>query len=161
MSFKIEGYMQISVVEGGAFGLKLRLIDTPGLHPASGSQRKNEKILAKINRARSKHKPDLVIYCERLDMVSCSFQFMQSETKQSVAPMKADKRLRTTGSTRKLSACLMCPLLNLELQTKQVLVDPRASPTTQVKSDETSMAADAARHVRHPAAAPAVGNAWV
>ena len=58
------------MVEGGAFGLKLRLIDTPGLHPASGSQRKNDKILSKINNARSKHKPDLVIYCERLDMVS-------------------------------------------------------------------------------------------
>ena len=60
------------MVEGGAFGLKLRLIDTPGLHPASGSQRTNDKILSKINKARSKHKPDLVIYCERLDMVILS-----------------------------------------------------------------------------------------
>lgn len=60
------------MVEGSTFGLKLRLIDTPGLHPASGSQRQNEKTLKKINKARNKYKPDLVIYCERLDMVSPS-----------------------------------------------------------------------------------------
>lgn len=57
------------MVEGRAFGLRLRLVDTPGLHPAASSQRQNDKILGKINKARSKYKPDLVVYCERLDMV--------------------------------------------------------------------------------------------
>lgn len=73
-NFQSLAVYQVTVVEGGAFGLQLKLIDTPGLHPASGSQRRNEKILKKVNKARTKHKPDLVIYCERLDMVSITLK---------------------------------------------------------------------------------------
>ena len=51
------------------YGLKLRLIDTPGLLAASDAQAHNTKVLKKINNARKKYKPDLVMYAERMDMV--------------------------------------------------------------------------------------------
>ena len=56
-------------MEGDIHGLKLRLVDTPGLEAAAGSVRHNTWALKQIDKARRKYKPDLVLYCERLDMV--------------------------------------------------------------------------------------------
>ena len=64
--------MQVTAVEGDIHGLKLRLVDTPGLEAAAGSARYNTWALKQIDKARRKYKPDLVLYCERLDMVTLS-----------------------------------------------------------------------------------------
>lgn len=57
------------MVSGSAFGMKLRFIDTPGLHTAYESTRYNAGVLKQIDAARKKYKPDMVIYCDRVDMV--------------------------------------------------------------------------------------------
>lgn len=62
--------LQITTVNGEAFGIQLKLVDTPGLHAAGGSYRENAKLIEKINKARGKCKPDLIIYCDRMDIVT-------------------------------------------------------------------------------------------
>ena len=52
------------------YGLKLTMIDTPGLSAAADAVSYNNKVLKAIDKARKQYKPDLVIYTERMDEVS-------------------------------------------------------------------------------------------
>ena len=62
-------HAQVRVVEGSVNGIAVRFIDTPGLQPAASAAAANARILADIRRAHNKHKPDIVLYFDRMDLV--------------------------------------------------------------------------------------------
>ncbi|GLT86105.1 hypothetical protein SLE2022_042670 [Rubroshorea leprosula] len=62
--------MKVQDVVGTVHGIKVRVIDTPGLLPSWSDQRHNEKILHSIKRFIKKTPPDIVLYLDRLDMQS-------------------------------------------------------------------------------------------
>ncbi|KAI4342116.1 hypothetical protein MLD38_026773 [Melastoma candidum] len=64
------GTKRVQDVAGTVEGIRLRVIDTPGLLPSVTDQRQNEKILHSIKRFIKKTPPDIVLYLDRLDMQS-------------------------------------------------------------------------------------------
>jgi len=60
----------VTVMKGTCQGVKLEIIDTPGLRAAAGDSAANARVLRQIRRAYRKHKPDLVVYVDRLDATS-------------------------------------------------------------------------------------------
>nr|XP_043638826.1 translocase of chloroplast 120, chloroplastic [Erigeron canadensis] len=64
------GTKKVQDVVGTVQGIKVRVIDTPGLLPSWTDQRKNEKILHSVKRFIQKSPPDIVLYLDRLDMQS-------------------------------------------------------------------------------------------
>ncbi|KAL9244865.1 hypothetical protein vseg_018584 [Gypsophila vaccaria] len=67
------GTKKVQDVMGTVQGIKVRVIDTPGLHSSISDQRQNEKILHSVKRFISKTPPDIVLYLDRLDMPSRDF----------------------------------------------------------------------------------------
>ncbi|GKG30173.1 translocase of chloroplast 120, chloroplastic-like protein, partial [Tanacetum coccineum] len=57
-------------VVGTVQGIKVRVIDTPGLLPFWADQRKNQKILQSVKKFIQKSPPDIVLYLDWLDMLS-------------------------------------------------------------------------------------------
>ncbi|EXB39274.1 Translocase of chloroplast 120 [Morus notabilis] len=70
------GTKKVQDVVGTVQGIKVRVIDTPGLLPSWSDQRKNEKILLSVKRFIKKTPPDIVLYLDRLDMQSRDFSDM-------------------------------------------------------------------------------------
>ena len=66
------GCEQVRVVKGEFRGIGLRFIDTPGLAMSGSSLTTNAKVLHGIRRAMKKHRPDLVLYVDRQDVVRLS-----------------------------------------------------------------------------------------
>uniref|UniRef100_A0A1S4CYN9 Translocase of chloroplast 120, chloroplastic-like n=2 Tax=Nicotiana TaxID=4085 RepID=A0A1S4CYN9_TOBAC len=64
------GTKKVQDVVGTVQGIKVRVIDTPGLLPSWSDQRQNEKILHSVKRFINKTPPDIVLYLDRLDMQS-------------------------------------------------------------------------------------------
>ncbi|XP_010487524.1 PREDICTED: translocase of chloroplast 120, chloroplastic-like isoform X2 [Camelina sativa] len=64
------GTKRVQDVEGFVQGIKVRVIDTPGLLPSWSDQHKNEKILKSVRAFIKKNPPDIVLYLDRLDMQS-------------------------------------------------------------------------------------------
>ncbi|KAG7579370.1 P-loop containing nucleoside triphosphate hydrolase [Arabidopsis thaliana x Arabidopsis arenosa] len=64
------GTKRVQDVEGLVQGIKVRVIDTPGLLPSWSDQAKNEKILNSVKAFIKKNPPDIVLYLDRLDMQS-------------------------------------------------------------------------------------------
>ncbi|KAI3863635.1 hypothetical protein MKX03_031686 [Papaver bracteatum] len=62
------GTKKVQDVVGTVQGIKVRVIDTPGLLPCWSDQRQNEKILHSVKRFIKKNPPDIVLYLDRLDM---------------------------------------------------------------------------------------------
>ncbi|KAF4392089.1 hypothetical protein F8388_004418 [Cannabis sativa] len=63
----------IQEVVGTVNGIRITIIDTPGLLPPSASNAKrNKKILHSVKRFIRKSPPDIVLYFDRLDLVSMS-----------------------------------------------------------------------------------------
>ncbi|KAI3985743.1 hypothetical protein MKX01_030657 [Papaver californicum] len=60
-------------VVGTVQGIKVRMIDTPGLLTCRLDQRQNEKILHSVKRFTKKNPPDIILYLDRLDMQSRDF----------------------------------------------------------------------------------------
>lgn len=60
---------KVRVVEGSVRGIPCRFIDTPGLNPAASQLATNLRSLNSIKAAYKKHKPDIVLYVDRLDVV--------------------------------------------------------------------------------------------
>ena len=58
---------KVRVVEHKMRGMTLRLIDTPGLQPSGADIAYNSKIMADAKRFTRKHKPDIVLYFDRMD----------------------------------------------------------------------------------------------
>ncbi|XP_057488612.1 translocase of chloroplast 120, chloroplastic-like [Actinidia eriantha] len=67
------GTKKVQDVVGTVQGIKVRIIDTPGLLPSRSDQRQNEKILHSIKRFIKKTPPDIVLYLDRLDMQGRDF----------------------------------------------------------------------------------------
>ncbi|KAL9238379.1 hypothetical protein vseg_012809 [Gypsophila vaccaria] len=67
------GTKKIQDVVGTVQGIKVRVIDTPGLLSSITDQRQNEKILRSVKRFISKSPPDIVLYLDRLDMPTKDF----------------------------------------------------------------------------------------
>ncbi|KAG2450728.1 hypothetical protein HYH02_004566 [Chlamydomonas schloesseri] len=57
----------VTVLTGSAHGIGLAFIDTPGLSLAPGGAARNAQVLQQIRRAYHRHKPDLLVYVDRLD----------------------------------------------------------------------------------------------
>ncbi|THU56175.1 hypothetical protein C4D60_Mb11t14480 [Musa balbisiana] len=64
------GTKKVQEVVGMVQGIKVRVIDTPGLFSSSLDQNRNEKTLHSVKRFISKTPPDIVLYFDRLDMQS-------------------------------------------------------------------------------------------
>ncbi|KAI3407245.1 AIG1-type G domain-containing protein [Psidium guajava] len=64
------GTKRVQDVVGTVQGIKVRIIDTPGLLSSLTDQRQNEKALHSIKRFIKKTPPDIVLYLDRLDMQS-------------------------------------------------------------------------------------------
>ncbi|KAI4299883.1 hypothetical protein L6164_033304 [Bauhinia variegata] len=64
------GTKRVQDVVGTVQGIKVRVIDTPGLLPSWSDQRHNEKILHSVKKFIKKTPPDIVLYLDRLDMQS-------------------------------------------------------------------------------------------
>ncbi|AQL05667.1 translocase of chloroplast 120, chloroplastic [Zea mays] len=61
--------MKVQVV-GTVEGIKVKVIDTPGLSCSSFEQHHNQKVLNSVKRLISRNPPDIVLYFDRLDMQS-------------------------------------------------------------------------------------------
>ncbi|EYU34959.1 hypothetical protein MIMGU_mgv1a001816mg [Erythranthe guttata] len=62
---------RVQEIVGLVNGIKISFIDTPGLFPSStNSDRKNRKILHSVKRFIQKSHPDVILYFERLDLIS-------------------------------------------------------------------------------------------
>ncbi|TKY67687.1 Translocase 132 [Spatholobus suberectus] len=70
------GTKKVQDVVGTVQGIKVRVIDTPGLLPSWSDQRSNEKILHSVKHFIKKTPPDIVLYLDRLDMQSRDFSDM-------------------------------------------------------------------------------------
>ncbi|XP_057966592.1 translocase of chloroplast 120, chloroplastic-like [Malania oleifera] len=68
-AFQLET-KKVQDVVGTIQGIKLRVIDTPGLSPSSSDRIQNKKILHSVKRFIKKFPPDIVLYLDRLDMPS-------------------------------------------------------------------------------------------
>ncbi|XP_010526901.1 PREDICTED: translocase of chloroplast 120, chloroplastic [Tarenaya hassleriana] len=64
------GTKKVQDVEGFVQGIKVRVIDTPGLLPSWSDQRQNEKILNSVKNFIKKTPPDIILYLDRLDLQS-------------------------------------------------------------------------------------------
>lgn len=81
-------HAQVRVVEGSVNGIAVRFIDTPGLQPAASAAAANARILADIRRAHNKHKPDIVLYFDRMDLVRAAAPLVVSAAGLSVASLR-------------------------------------------------------------------------
>ncbi|CAL5205695.1 unnamed protein product [Lathyrus oleraceus] len=70
------GTKKVQDVVGTVQGIKVRVIDTPGLLPSWSDQRHNEKILNSVKRFIKKSPPDIVLYLDRIDTPSRDFSDM-------------------------------------------------------------------------------------
>ncbi|KAH7446364.1 hypothetical protein KP509_01G052900 [Ceratopteris richardii] len=61
---------KVQEIVGTVHGIRLRVIDTPGLLTSFADQRRNERIMASVKRFIKKSPPDIVLYFDRLDMQS-------------------------------------------------------------------------------------------
>ncbi|CAM0902612.1 unnamed protein product [Alopecurus aequalis] len=59
---------KVQEVVGMVEGIKVKVIDTPGLSSSSSDQHYNQKVLNSVKKLVSKSPPDIVLYIDRLDM---------------------------------------------------------------------------------------------
>ncbi|KAF0928611.1 hypothetical protein E2562_006052 [Oryza meyeriana var. granulata] len=59
---------KVQEVVGVVEGIKVKVIDTPGLSCSSSDQHYNQKVLNSVKRLISRNPPDIVLYFDRLDM---------------------------------------------------------------------------------------------
>lgn len=64
---------KIQEVSGNIKGINVTVIDTPGLSPPHGNQRRNRKIMQEIRSFIRKSPPDVVLYFERLDLTGRNY----------------------------------------------------------------------------------------
>ena len=61
---------KVQEIVGTVHGIKVRVIDTPGLLPSVADQQHNERIMGQVKKHIKKQSPDIVLYFDRLDMQS-------------------------------------------------------------------------------------------
>nr|A9SV59.1 RecName: Full=Translocase of chloroplast 101, chloroplastic; AltName: Full=101 kDa chloroplast outer envelope protein [Physcomitrium patens] len=64
---------KVQEIVGTVHGIKVRVIDTPGLLPSVADQQHNERIMGQVKKHIKKASPDIVLYFDRLDMQSRDF----------------------------------------------------------------------------------------
>ncbi|KAL5206683.1 hypothetical protein ABZP36_034892 [Zizania latifolia] len=64
---------RIKRIEGTIRGIRVTVIDTPGMTPHYHSQRRNRKILHAVKRFIKRSPPDIVLYFERLDHINSRY----------------------------------------------------------------------------------------
>ncbi|KQJ91912.1 translocase of chloroplast 90, chloroplastic [Brachypodium distachyon] len=64
---------RIKMVDGTIKGVRVTVIDTPGLTPHYHSQRRNRKILHAVKRFIKRSPPDIVLYFERIDHINSKY----------------------------------------------------------------------------------------
>ena len=64
---------RIKKIEGTIKGIRVTVIDTPGLMPHYLGQRRNRKILNSVKRYIKRSPPDIVLYFERLDHINSRY----------------------------------------------------------------------------------------
>lgn len=64
---------RIKKIEGTVKGIRVTVIDTPGLMPHYYGQRRNRKILNSVRRFIKRSPPDIVLYFERLDHINSRY----------------------------------------------------------------------------------------
>lgn len=67
------GTKKVQDIVGTVQGIRVRVVDTPGLLPSWSDQRENERILRSVKKFIKKTPPDIVLYLDRLDMQSRDF----------------------------------------------------------------------------------------
>ncbi|XP_073279078.1 translocase of chloroplast 120, chloroplastic-like [Primulina huaijiensis] len=67
------GTKKVQDIIGTVQGIRVRVIDTPGLLPSWSDQCQNEKILRSVKKFIKKTPPDIVLYLDRLDMQNRDF----------------------------------------------------------------------------------------
>ncbi|KAG6411957.1 hypothetical protein SASPL_124613 [Salvia splendens] len=67
------GTKKVQDIVGNVQGIRVRVIDTPGLLPSWSDQRENERILRSVKKFIKKTPPDIILYLDRLDMQSRDF----------------------------------------------------------------------------------------
>lgn len=70
--------IKVQVLDGCINGIRVRFIDTPGLQAASSAVGYNGRVLGQIRKAHKKHKPDNVLYFDRMDVVSLSLSLLSA-----------------------------------------------------------------------------------
>lgn len=60
----------IQEISGTIKGIRVTVIDTPGLNPSHHNQRRNRQILSQVKRFIKRLSPDVVLYLERLDAIN-------------------------------------------------------------------------------------------
>lgn len=55
-------------MSGMMHGIDMQMIDTPGLSASASGTATNAAVLLQIRKAFKRHKPDLVVYVDRLDL---------------------------------------------------------------------------------------------
>jgi Toc86/159 family protein import component len=69
----VPGTSRIKRVDGTIKGVRVTVIDTPGLMPHYHSQRRNRKILHAVKRFIKRSPPDIILYFERLDHINSKY----------------------------------------------------------------------------------------
>lgn len=69
----VPGTSRIKRVDGTIKGVRVTVIDTPGLTPHYHSQRRNRKILHDVKRFIKRSPPDIILYFERLDHINSKY----------------------------------------------------------------------------------------
>uniref|UniRef100_A0ACD5Y5R2 Uncharacterized protein n=1 Tax=Avena sativa TaxID=4498 RepID=A0ACD5Y5R2_AVESA len=69
----VPGTSRIKRVDGTIKGVRVTVIDTPGLTPHYDSQRRNMKILHAVKRFIKRSPPDIILYFERLDHINSKY----------------------------------------------------------------------------------------
>ncbi|TVU51333.1 hypothetical protein EJB05_02752 [Eragrostis curvula] len=64
---------RIKKIEGTIKGIRVTVIDTPGLMPHYHNQRRNRNILHSVKRFIKRNPPDIVLYFERLDHINSRY----------------------------------------------------------------------------------------
>ncbi|EES15811.1 translocase of chloroplast 90, chloroplastic [Sorghum bicolor] len=64
---------RIKKIEGTIKGIRVTVIDTPGLMPHYHGERRNRKILSSVKRFIKRSPPDIVLYFERLDHINSRY----------------------------------------------------------------------------------------
>ncbi|XP_002969578.2 translocase of chloroplast 120, chloroplastic [Selaginella moellendorffii] len=65
-----SGTNKVEVIDGTMKGIRMRVIDTPGLSASMADRRYNERVVASIKRCIRRNPPDIVLYVDRLDSQS-------------------------------------------------------------------------------------------
>lgn len=69
----VPGTSRIKRVDGTIKGVRVTVIDTPGLMPHYHSQHRNRKILHAVKRFIKRSPPDIILYFERLDHINSKY----------------------------------------------------------------------------------------